>query len=163
LQSNYVGTRVRMSLPISYSIIKIMSIQEQEQTKAKYYDEAIRYMENAVESLKKAHKEDGYYQDKKYVRMACGTAYSGLLVALDAFFILKGIHHPKSKERKSIEYYQKNISKIDGKMLNRIHSGYLILHLSGYYDGMQKVSIINEGFEEAYKIINKIKPNGLRM
>jgi len=54
-----------------------MSIQEQQTLKEKYYGEAIRYMNNARECLTKAKKEDGYYQDQKYVRMACGTAYSG--------------------------------------------------------------------------------------
>jgi len=135
-----------------------MSIQEQQNLKEKYYNEAMRYMENAKECLKKAKKEDGYYHDKKYVRMACGTAYSGMLQALDCFLILRGIHKPTSKERKSIEYYQKNITNIDQKMLSTINCAYTILHLWGYYDGIDKVTIVKEGFEEANKIIEKIKP-----
>ena len=135
-----------------------MSTYEQQQLKETYYNEAIRYMENAKECLKKAKKEDGYYNDQKYVRMACGTAYSGMLVALDGFFILKGIHKPKSKERKSIEYYQKHIASMDRKMLNNLNSAYKILHLTGYYDGMENATVINMGLEEAYKIIEKIKP-----
>jgi hypothetical protein len=135
-----------------------MSTQEQQQLKKKYYGEAIRYMDNARDCLKKAKKEDGFYNDQKYVRMACGTAYNGLLVALDGFFVLKGIHRPDSKKRKSIEYYQKNITGIDQKMLNGLNSAYKILHLWGYYDGIEKVTVVNDGFEEAYKIIEKIKP-----
>jgi len=135
-----------------------MSVQEQQSVKQKYYREAIRYMENAGECLKKAKKESGYYNDQKYVRMACGTAYSGMLVALDGFFILKGIHKPNSKERKPIEYYQKNIARIDQKMLNGLNSAYKILHLLGYYDGIEKATVVNDGFEEAYKIIERIKP-----
>ena len=135
-----------------------MSVQEQQQTKEKYFCKAMRYMDNAKECLTKAKKENGFYQDKKYVRMACGTAYSGLLVALDGFFILKGFHKPTAKERKSIEYYQSNITKIDKKMLNTLNSAYKILHLWGYYDGAENATVVKSGFDEAYKIIEKIKP-----
>ena len=34
-----------------------MSVKEQEKIQEKYYSEAIRYMDNAKESLKKAYKE----------------------------------------------------------------------------------------------------------
>jgi uncharacterized protein (UPF0332 family) len=136
-----------------------MSITEQETLKEKYYSEAIRYMENAKECLKKAKKEDNYYHDPKYVKMACGTAYSGVLIALDGFLMLKGIDIPKSKKiRKSIEYYQGNITKIDQKMLDYLNSAYKILHLYGYYDGVENATVVKEGFDEAYKIIEKIKP-----
>ena len=134
-----------------------MSVQEQEALKETYYSEATRYMENAKECLKKAKKDDDYYQDSKYVKMACGTAYSGMLVALDGFLILKGIGK-KSKYRKSIEYYQSNITKIDKKMLDYLNSAYNILHLSGYYDGERDARVVSAGFDNAYKIIDKIKP-----
>ena len=135
-----------------------MSIQEQQSVKQKYYSEAIRYMDNAKENLQKAGKEDKFYNDKKYVKAACGIAYSGLLVALDGFLILKGINKPNRKVRKSIEYYQENIAGIDKKMLNYLNSAYNILHLSGYYDGIQSVNVIKEGFDHAYTLIERIKP-----
>jgi len=135
-----------------------MSVQEQQQTKEKYHGEAIRYMDNAKDCLIKAKKENGYYQDQKYVRMACGTAYSGMLVALDCFLILKGAHKPTAKERKSIEYYQKNITKIDKKLLNHLNVAYKVLHLLGYYDGIESAEVVKTGFDEAYTIIDKIKP-----
>ena len=62
------------------------------------YREALRYFENAREILRsKARKKDRYYEDGKYVRMACGTAYSGVLKALDVYLNLKGkpIHRKK--------------------------------------------------------------------
>ena len=135
-----------------------MSVQEQEQTKKAYYSEAIRYMDNAKEYLKNAKKEDGFYLDKKYVKTACGTAYSGMLVALDCFLILKGKDKPKGKVRKSIEFYQSNITAIDKKILNYVNSAYEILHLWGYYDGITKASVVKEGFDLAYTVIDKIKP-----
>ena len=118
-----------------------MSTIEQQELKTKYYGEAIRYMDNARECLLKAKKEGDYFNDQKYVRMACGTAYNGLLIALDCFLILKGIHRPNAKERKSIEYYQKNVSKIDQKMLNGLNSAYKILHLWGYLEQYAKKSV----------------------
>ena len=134
-----------------------MSINEQQALKTEYYSEAIRYMDNAKECLKKAKKEDDYYHDHKYVKMACGTAYSGVLMALDGFLQLKDIK-PKKKDRKSIEYYQSNISNIDKKMLDYLNSAYKILHLSGYYDGIEDARVVKAGFDNAYKIIEKIKP-----
>ena len=138
-----------------------MSINEQQALKKEYYSEAVRYMDNAKECLKKAKKEDNYYHDPKYVKMACATAYSGLLLALDCFLQLRDIK-PKGKERKSIEFYQSNISNIDKKMLDYLNSAYKVLHLWGYYDGIEKASILKDGFDEAYKIIEKIKPNSIK-
>ena len=135
-----------------------MSVNEQQEIKEKYYNEAIRYMDNAKECLKKAKKEDYLFQDSKYVKMDCGTAYSGLLVALDGFFIIKGIDNKKKKLRKSIEFYQSNITKIDKKMLDYLNNAYEILHLWGYYDGIKDARVVNAGFDTAYTIIDKIKP-----
>ena len=135
-----------------------MSIQEQQNLREKYYSEAVRYMENARECLKNAKKEGNFYNDRKYVKMACGTAYSGMLVALDGFLMLKGVGKPKGKDRKSIEYYQSNIAKIDKKMLNYLNGAYDILHLSGYYDGVGDAIVVKRGFDLANTIIEKIKP-----
>ena len=133
-----------------------MSIEEQTQLKASYYNEAIRYMDNAKETLKKAAKEDLFYKDSKYVKTACGTAYNGVLIALDGYFLLKDV--PKKKGRKDIDYYRMNIAKIDKKLLNYLNESYEALHLCGYYDGTKNVNIVKSGFEYAYTIIEKIKP-----
>ena len=133
-----------------------MSIDEQNEVKVKYYNEAIRYMDNAKETLKKAGKEDKFYLDKKYVKTACGTAYNGVLTALDGYLILKEIKKPRG--RRSIEFYQNSIAKTDKKLLNYVNNAYEVLHLFGYYDGNNSVSIIKEGFNYAYYIIDKIKP-----
>jgi len=136
-----------------------MSIQEQQEIQEKYYGEAIRYMDNAREYLKNAKKEDNVYRDSKYVRTACGTAYSGVLVALDGFSILKGVHTSNSKKvRKSIEYYQKILGKQDRKMLDNLNMAYKILHLSGYYDGIEDAIVVKRGFDLADTLIDKIKP-----
>lgn len=133
-----------------------MSIQEQTDIKTKYYTEAIRYMDNAAETLKKAGKEGKFYQDDKYVKTACGIAYNGVLKALDGYFILKDVKKPKGK--KLIEYYRDNVAKIDRKLMNYVNNAYEVLHISGYYEGVTGVKVIQSGFEYAYDIIEKIKP-----
>ena len=135
-----------------------MTVQEQKTFLTKEYTESIRYMDNAEAVLEKAKKDGKHYTDKKYVKMACGTAYNGILYALDAWFVLKGIQKPSKKQRKSIEYYYENIAKIDKKLLATMNSAYNVLHLAGYYDGETNVKVISAGFEVAYRIIEKIKP-----
>ena len=122
------------------------------------YAEANRYMDNANDTLQKARKDGKHYIDRKYVKAACGTAYSGLLVALDAWFVIKEIPKPPKKHRKSIGYYMSNISQIDKKLADDLDAAYKILHLDGYYDGMNNVKAINVGFEIAHDIIERIKP-----
>ncbi|MCL2098377.1 MAG: DUF5618 family protein [Bacteroidales bacterium] len=131
---------------------------EQEQFKNKHYNEAIRYMENAKATLQKAKKEDDYYRDRKYVRTACGTAYNGVLIALDAYLMLKDVEMPK-KKRRSITFYTENIAQLDKKMLNYLDTVYSVLHLEGYYDGILNARILKEGFDVAHLIIDKIKPS----
>jgi hypothetical protein len=134
-----------------------MSIEEQYAVKKTYHTEAVRYMNNAKDFLKIAKKEDQYYHDPKYVRIACGTAYSGLLIALEGFLILKDVK-PNGKTRKTIEFYQENIGKIDRKMLDNLNSAYQILHLFGYYDGVRDATVVKRGFDVANLLIDKIKP-----
>jgi uncharacterized protein (UPF0332 family) len=133
-----------------------MSHEEREEIREKNYVEALRYMNNAKQTLRKAGKEDNSYSDRKYVRTACGTAYNGMLIALDTYLILKGVK--KTKARKSIEYYCAEVGKIDRKLLAHLNNAYDILHLSGYYDGIRNVRVVKEGFDTAYTIIDKIKP-----
>ena len=133
-----------------------MSIEEQTEIKVKYYNEALRYMDNAKETLKKAGKDNDFYEDDKYVKTACGTAYNGILKALDGYFKIKEIKPPKGK--KSIEFYRDNVAKIDRKLMNYLNNAYEVLHISGYYEGVTSVKVIQTGFEFAYEIISRIKP-----
>lgn len=111
--------------------------------------EAKRYMDNAREILReKALKEDGYYQDSKYVKMAGHTAYTGILVALDGFLGKKG------KGRKDVDWYKEHLSKLDKKILNAFLTAYQVLHLDMAYDGAKSAKLAATGFEEADKIIS---------
>ena len=125
------------------------------------YKEAYRYLDNAKEILRtKAKKEGKFYDDAKYVRMACNTAYSGLLIALNDYFIKKGIKYPKPKGRRTqstnVDFYKQNLAKINKTKLKEFNSAYNYLHLFGGYDGDLNVSTSRTGFELAESIINWI-------
>jgi len=135
-----------------------MTVEEQEYIKQVGYAEAMRYIANAKDILKKAGQNGWYYEDRKYVRIACGTVYSGVLEALDAWLKLKGVKPPKGK-RKSITFYEQNIGLLDKKMSKTLDSVYHILHIGGYYDGGLDSRVIKIGFSSAMEIINKIKPS----
>jgi hypothetical protein len=112
--------------------------------------EAKRYISNAKEILgEKAIKENGRYQDKKYVKMAGHTAYSGVLVALDSV-----LGDKKKKTRKSVEWYQKELSAVDKKVLSYFLDAYELLHLSMSYDGILNADVSKAGLAAAEKIIN---------
>ena len=121
----------------------------------KIYEEAVRYMNNAQKELQKANKNGKIYQDVKHLRIACGAAYLAVLKALDGIFILRNIQKPK--KRASIEYYQQGLTNIDKKMLTSLNVTYELLHLCGYYDGLNEIYTIKHGFDEAQNIIRKLK------
>ncbi len=43
-------------------------------------------------------------------------------------------------------------------MLSNLDMAYRILHLDGYYDGIVSIKAIEGGFDAAYYLIEKIKP-----
>lgn len=120
------------------------------------YLEAKRYIDNANETLILAGIDGKFYEDEKYVKTACGTAYCGLLKALDFLFDKKGV--PKKRGRKSIEYYKEVMSKLDKKLLRHLNNGYEVLHLYGYYDGETNIKVIEAGLDSALSIMEALKP-----
>lgn len=115
-------------------------------------EEARRYLDNAREILsEKAHKQNGYYQDPKYVKMAGNTAYSGILVALDS------ILDDKSKGRKDVKWYKEKLAKRDKKLLDSFVAAYSTLHLALGYDGNTLASVAAAGIKEAEKIIDWVE------
>ena len=110
--------------------------------------EAKRYLENAYALLsEKAHKEDGLYQDTKYVKLAGHAAYAGVLMALD------GLLGKKGKGRKHVDWYKENLAKIDRKLLGQFVAAYDTLHLSMSYDGNPSAGVAREGLANAEQII----------
>lgn len=119
------------------------------------YKDAIRYLANARQTLTKhAGKKDGEYADVKYVKNAAGTAYSGVLLALDEFLSRKeGLKYSKPK---SIEDYQNRIAKQNKKLLSLLNDAYGTLHISLYYHGVPSVRLMTHGLSTAEEIIEYI-------
>ena len=134
-----------------------MSTEEKNELKKSAYAEAMRYIDNAKDALHKAKRQEKYYTDTKHVRTASGTAYSGMLLALDTLLLIKNVRLP-SKSRKSIDWYRDQLRKMDWKLLNEVNTAYGILHLLGYYEGHNLVEVIDTGMDSAISVIKKIKP-----
>lgn len=115
-------------------------------------NEARRYVNNARELLReKAGKENGVYQDRKYVRLAGHAAYLGVLVALD------GLFQVKKGTRKSVEWYQEQLRKTDRKLLDSFNAAYDTLHLAMGYDGNISADVSAAGITTAENIINWVE------
>ncbi|MFN8356262.1 MAG: DUF5618 family protein [Spirosomataceae bacterium] len=112
----------------------------------------MRYLDNAQEILKtKAGKKDGQYADIKYVQMASGTAYNGVLLAIDGYLANKeGLKFVKPK---SIEDYRARLAKQNKKLLALLNEAYDELHLAGYYHGTPSVRTISNGLNAANEIL----------
>lgn len=119
------------------------------------YHEASRYLNNARLTLKeKAGKKDGEYADIKYVQTAAGTAYVGVLLALDEYLRRKdGGNFVKPK---SIEEYRTRLAKHNKKLLALLNEAYGDLHISLYYHGIPSVRIMNNGLKTAEEILKYI-------
>lgn len=136
---------------------ELMTAEKIQQLKEKTLSEAERYYDNAKTMLsEKAGKNGDYYSDAKYVKTACGIAYNGVLIILDAYIKIKG-QVTNYRDRKSIEYYRDNITDRDNQLLKYVNSAYNVLHLSGYYDGELKYKIIQGGMEVFQDIINHFR------
>jgi hypothetical protein len=115
-------------------------------------NEARRYVNNAKELLRdKAGKDNGVYQDRKYVRLAGHAAYLGVLVALDKLFDVK------KGTRKSVEWYQEQLRKTDRKLLDSFNSAYDTLHLAMGYDGNISAGVSADGITTAENIIKWVE------
>jgi len=122
--------------------------------------EAIRYLENAKEILKKVPVEDNTYTDIKPVQEACGTAYLAMLKAIDEYLINRGVD-PKELPQ-SVEGYREMIRKYlsvhDGKLTREFEKLYKALHIAGYYRGLlEDVNMVKDAFKAAKAFIEKIR------
>lgn len=121
--------------------------------------EALRYLQNAKEILRKAPIEDGRYADIKHVQEACGTAYLAVLKAVDEYLINKGFS--KKELPKSVDGYmgamQKYLAVRNGKLVREFERLYEELHIAGYYRGLLgHVNIVKDALKAAKEFIEKI-------
>ena len=121
--------------------------------------EPIRYIENAKEILNKSPIEDNYYTDIKYVKSAFGTAYLGVLKAIDEFLLSKGVD--RGKLPKKVEEYEKSFKRYggvyNGKLMRQFQTIYHELHIAGYYRGdLQRISMVKDALANARIFIEKL-------
>ena len=121
--------------------------------------EAIRYLQNANEILRKAPIEGNRYADVKYVQEACGTAYLAVLKAIDGCLLNKGLS--KKDLPKSVDAYRKALQKYlathNGKLLKEFEALYEELHIAGYYRGnLHSIGVVKEAFNTAKTFIEKV-------
>jgi hypothetical protein len=118
--------------------------------------EAKRYLTNAKEILrtKGGNGVPGYYNDPKYVKMACNTAWNGVLVALDSV-----VPRLPKEARKSVDTYKQYLATRNRKVLNDFVSAYNYLHLLGGYDGDLNKTTASTGLKLAEEIIRWCSKN----
>jgi hypothetical protein len=115
--------------------------------------EARRHIDNAKDFLSNnAKKQDGLYHDKKYVKIAGHTAYTGILLALNEF-----LGEKNKKTPKSAEWYQYELSRVDKSLLAKFTTAYEILHINMGYQGSKSAKIASVGLAEAEKIIDWVE------
>jgi hypothetical protein len=122
-----------------------------------YFNEAIRFYNNAKEILKDVKIVYKAYEDTKPVVKACGVCYIGMLKALDGYLILRGVD--KAKLPTSFQGYWQALSKYlshNGKVKSALNVAYENLHILGYYRGGKGVGMIKEGFQCAKFIIEHL-------
>ncbi|KJR41697.1 hypothetical protein MCHI_002396 [Candidatus Magnetoovum chiemensis] len=122
-------------------------------------NEALRYLENAKEILRRIPIEDNDYTDIKPVREAFGTAYLAVLEAVNEALIKKGLH--RKQLPKSIQGYMEAIKKYlsvnNGKLIKKFDSLYDSLHIAGYYRGLLRgTNTVKEEFKAAEDFIIKL-------
>lgn len=119
------------------------------------YLEAMRYVNNARKILSEhAGKQGKYYSDRKYVRLASHTAYTGALLALKVFLGIK----TDIKKRDNVKAFKTELARRYPKLLPIFISMYDTLHLAGGYDGNLNVEVIQSGLADAETLIRFTEP-----
>lgn len=115
--------------------------------------EARRHIDNAKDFLSNnARKQDELYQDKKYVKIAGHTAYTGILLVLNELLGEKNRKTPKS-----VEWYQYELSRVDKSLLSNFTMAYQILHIDMGYQGSKSAELASIGLQKAEKIIDWVE------
>ncbi len=135
-----------------------MSTKEREMR----FREAVRYMENASDILRrKAKKKNRYYEDEKHVRSSCAIAYKAVLLAAKTFLEINGeLRRRKKYSRINENDLRIGLAKVDNNILNEFKSAFAVLYRGGYYEGECNYGYIQSGIDSAIHLINKIKPLG---
>jgi len=125
--------------------------------------EALRYLENAREILRKTPIEDSTYTDIKLVREAFGVAYLAVLQAINEALIKKGM--TKRELPKSVNGYRgalkRYFSAYNKKFLREFEKLYDALHIAGYYRGLiYDVDMVKDALKAARGFIERLEALG---
>ncbi|HTR44412.1 MAG TPA: DUF5618 family protein [Thermodesulfovibrionales bacterium] len=121
--------------------------------------EALRYLHNARDLLRKSPVEEGYYTDRKYIKSALGVAYLGVLEAINEYLLSSGV--AKKELPKKVEEYEKALKKYasahNGKLSKQFDYLYEELHIAGYYRGLlHKAETVKAALKGAEEFIRKL-------
>ncbi len=129
---------------------------------------ARRYLENARGELKNAGiiRDTGTYKDYKHISSASGLAFRGVLEALKALFLSKGVFKDSSEMNRKLKRHDmffRTLKEISGlgkdrdRLMYLLEDVYDILHIGGYYRELRSKKAIDDGFEKAEKIIRIVE------
>jgi len=121
--------------------------------------EAVRYLNNAREILRRVPVEGDTYLDRKPVREAMGTAYLAVLEAINEALSRRGV--ARKDLPKSVDAYraalQRHLGARNGKLLRQFESLYDALHIAGYYRGLiYDRKLVRDALIAAHSFIEKI-------
>ena len=119
--------------------------------------DAVVYFKNGKEFIYKAGVKNGYYQNEKLIREACGIIYVGALKALDAYAITRG--YDENELPQNINEYRQLVRKHsahNGKLQDALEDAYSYAHVMGYYRGQTYVKAVKKGIDSARFIIEKL-------
>jgi hypothetical protein len=121
--------------------------------------EAVRYLNNAREILRRIPVEGDTYIDRKPVREAMGTAYLAVLEAINEALSRRGV--ARKNLPKSVDAYraalQRHLAVRNGKLLRQFESLYDALHIAGYYRGLiYDRKLVREALIAAHNFIEKV-------
>ncbi len=122
--------------------------------------EALRYLQNAKETLKQSPIEDNIYIDIKPVCEAFSTACLSVLEAINEALIKRGL--TKKELPKSVDAYRKALRKHlavhNSKLMKEFESLYDGLHIAGYYRCLlYNTDVVKDYLKAAEQFIKKIK------
>jgi hypothetical protein len=121
-----------------------------QERKQQVINESMRYIDNAIETLKTKAKPVGYfYEDPKYVKAAGHYAYHGVLYALKQ----SGLVQLKKGQRADVKDFQQALANENRKMLHYFNECYTEFHLKLGYDGVANKKTLPVYFDFAKTLI----------
>lgn len=121
-------------------------------TRKETIGKARQYLDNARLILRgKAGFDDGYYLNKKYVKVAGKKAYAGMLRALDQYL---GNSMPSPKD---VEWYEEHLTVLDRKMLSAFDTAYRILDEMMGRKGISNAELAEIGISNAQQVVDWVE------